>query len=181
TESQPVFYQSYEYIRGQKLGVIKLNPLVSDRLAKDSLERIIHPHHLPMLVKPKPWLHYNDGGYIYYKSYAMRFKDSHEQEVYLRKATNAGNVELVYAGFDVLGSTPWKINKDIFDIVITVWNSGVWMGKIPPAVYDVQEPVLLEGQDKGCGSLKRQRAWAQHKVNNHSERCSVNYKIEIAR
>ncbi|KAF8902625.1 hypothetical protein CPB84DRAFT_1775848 [Gymnopilus junonius] len=185
TESQPAFYQSYEYVRGQKLGVIKLNPLVSDRLAKDSLERTIHPRHLPMLVKPKPWLHYNDGGYIYNKSYAMRFKDSHEQEVYLREATNAGNVELVYAGLDVLGSTPWKINKDIFDIVVTVWNSGVRMGKIPPAIYDEPEPVLQEGQDKDLEArsyhIMRQRAWAQHKANNHSERCSVNYKIEIAR
>jgi DNA-directed RNA polymerase, mitochondrial len=28
----------------------------------------MHPRHLPMLVKPKPWLNYNEGGYIYNKS-----------------------------------------------------------------------------------------------------------------
>ena len=29
--------------------------------------------------------------------------------------------------------------------------------------------------------ITRQRTWTQNKANNHSERCSVNYKIEIAR
>src|SRR6266481_5612961 len=55
---------------------------------------------------------------------AMRFKDSQEQKAYLRHASQAGNVELVYAGLDVLGSTPWKINRSVFDIVLKVWNSG---------------------------------------------------------
>jgi len=65
---QPAFYHGYEYVRGQKLGVIKLNPEVADRMAKDSLKQTIHPRHLPMLVKPKPWINYNEGGYIYNKS-----------------------------------------------------------------------------------------------------------------
>lgn len=68
TESQPAFYNAYEYQRGQKLGVLRLNSAISDRLAKDSLSQTIHPRHLPMLVKPKPWLNYDDGGYIYNKS-----------------------------------------------------------------------------------------------------------------
>ncbi|KAJ3514954.1 hypothetical protein NLJ89_g2072 [Agrocybe chaxingu] len=185
TESQPAFFHGYEYQRGQKLGVLKLNPIVTERMAKDSLARTVHPRHLPMLVKPRPWLNYNDGGYIYNKCNAMRFKDSLEQEVYLKEATNAGTVELVYAGLDILGSTPWRINKPIFDIVLEVWNSGERMGKIPPAVYDQPEPVLEEGKEKDMEArshyMQRHRVWAQEKGNNHSERCSVNYKIEIAR
>ncbi|KAG6371386.1 DNA-directed RNA polymerase N-terminal-domain-containing protein [Boletus reticuloceps] len=53
-EMQPVFYHAYEYVRGQKLGVIRLDPVVADRLAKDPLRETLHPRHLPMLVKPKP-------------------------------------------------------------------------------------------------------------------------------
>ena len=37
----------------------------------------------------------------------MRFKDSQEQQQYLKHASSRGNVELVFAGLDVLGSTPW--------------------------------------------------------------------------
>ena len=69
-EEQPAFSHTYEYIRGYKLGIIKLNPVVAERMAKDSLSMrdTMHPRHLPMLVKPKPWLNYNEGGYIYNKS-----------------------------------------------------------------------------------------------------------------
>ncbi|KAF9546254.1 DNA/RNA polymerase [Agrocybe pediades] len=185
SERHPAFYQSYEYVRGQKLGVLKLHEQVLQRLAKDSLDKTIHPRHLPMLVKPRPWTDYNQGGYLYSKSYAMRFKDSHEQQVHLREATAAGNVELVFAGLDVLGSTPWKVNKDIFETVTKVWNTGERMGKIPPAVYDQPEPVMSEESAKDLMArshhMQRHKAWTQHKNNNHSDRCSVNYKIEIAR
>jgi DNA-directed RNA polymerase, mitochondrial len=67
-EEQPAFLHSYEYLRGYKLGVIKLNPAVAERMVKDSIRDTMHPRHLPMLVNPKPWLSYNDGGYFYNKS-----------------------------------------------------------------------------------------------------------------
>jgi len=67
-EEQPAFLHSYEYLRGFKLGVIKLNPAVAERMVKDSIRDTMHPRHLPMLVNPKPWLNYNEGGYFYNKS-----------------------------------------------------------------------------------------------------------------
>jgi DNA-directed RNA polymerase len=188
-------------VRGQKLGVIKLNPVVAERMAKDGL-REIHPRHLPMLIKPKPWLSHDKGGYLFNRSKrafrvvsysnlsnpvasAMRFKDSQEQIIYLKHASSLGNVELVYAGLDVLGSTPWKINRNVFDIVLKVWNSGERLCKIPPAVFDDPEPEkpLNYETDLKARSvyLQRQKAYNNARSNNHSERCSVNYKIEIAR
>ncbi|PPQ83911.1 hypothetical protein CVT25_000656 [Psilocybe cyanescens] len=184
-ESHPAFYQSYEYVRGQKLGVIKLHSMVIERLAQDSLHRTIHPRHLPMLVKPRPWIHYNNGAYLFSRSFAMRFKESMEQESYMKAATEQGNLELVYAGLDFLGSTPWRVNKELFDVVLKVWNSGKRMGKIPPAVHDEPEPVLDEEAAKDLQArshhIIRHRAWTQAQANNHSDRCSVNYKLEIAR
>jgi DNA-directed RNA polymerase, mitochondrial len=115
----------------------------------------------------------------------MRFKDSMEQQSYLRHASALGNLELVYAGLDVLGSTPWKINRGVFDVVLKVWNSGERMGKIPPATYEVPEPEKPESYETDPKArliyLMRQKVWSEIKANNHSDRCSVNYKIEIAR
>ena len=115
----------------------------------------------------------------------MRFKDSQEQQQYLKHASSRGNVELVYAGLDVLGSTPWQINRKIFDVVIDVWNSGFRLGKLPPAVYEEPEPERMPevetDQKARMVYMQRQREWIVNKANNHSERCSVNYKIEIAR
>ncbi|KAF5375440.1 hypothetical protein D9615_007971 [Tricholomella constricta] len=185
SEVQPAFYHTYEYMRGQKLGVIRLNPIVADRLAKDRLNDTLHPRHLPMLVKPKPWLGHDSGGYLYNKTSAMRFKDSAEQRSYLKHASAAGNVELVYAGLDVLGSTPWQINKKVFDVVLEVWNRGDRVGKLPPAVYDSPEPEAPENVETDIKAksiyMQRQKSHNANKANNHSERCNVNYKIEIAR
>jgi DNA-directed RNA polymerase len=64
TEMQPAFTHAYEYFRGRKLGVIKLNPVVASRLAKDNIGVVIHPKHLPMLIPPKPWKAHNDGAYL---------------------------------------------------------------------------------------------------------------------
>lgn len=121
---------------------------------------------------------------VFYLGQAMRFKDSSEQELYLKEATNAGTVELVYAGLDVLGSTPWKINKAIFDVVVTVWNSGERLGKMPPAVFDQPIPEPPENMDDleaRSHHMIRHRAWAHNKSNTHSDRCNVNYRVEIAR
>ncbi|KAL6308760.1 DNA/RNA polymerase [Sparassis latifolia] len=185
TEEQPAFFHSYEYLRGHKLGVIKLNPVLMDRMAKDTVSETLHPRHLPMLVKPKPWLDYDQGGYLYNKSSVMRFKESQEQQSYLRHASSQGNLELVYAGLDVLGSTPWQINRRIFDVVLQVWNSGERLSKIPPAVYDAPEPKKPENFESDPKArmiyIQRQKAYLHGKANNHSDRCSVNYKIEIAR
>ena len=68
SELQPAFYHNYEYVRGQKLGVIRLNPMVSERLSRDDLKVTLHPRHLPMLTKPRPWLATDEGGYIYNRS-----------------------------------------------------------------------------------------------------------------
>ena len=115
----------------------------------------------------------------------MRFKDSQEQMSYLKHASALGNVELVYAGLDVLGSTPWKINRNVFDVVLTVWNSGERVCKIPPAVYDCPEPAKPPNYETDLKArsvyLQRQKAYVQSRSNNHAERCNVNYKIEIAR
>lgn len=116
---------------------------------------------------------------------AMRFKDSQEQQSYLRHASEQGNLELVYAGLDVLGSTPWQVNRKLFDVVLEVWNSGERMCKIPPAAFDLPEPQKPENYETDPKArlvyLTRQKVWSEGKANNHSERCSVNYKIEIAR
>ncbi|KZT65062.1 DNA/RNA polymerase [Daedalea quercina L-15889] len=185
SEEQPAFFHTYEYLRGNKLGVIKLNPAITEKLAKDSVRETLHPRHLPMLIKPKQWISADDGGYIYNKTWAMRFKESQEQASYLRRASSLGNLELVYASLDILGSTPWKINRKVFDVVLEVWNSGERWCKIPPIDSDLPEPEKPPNTDTDpkarVAYLTRQKAYAIEKANNHSKRCDVNYKIEIAR
>ncbi len=114
----------------------------------------------------------------------MRLKDTQEQAVYLRYASERGNMELIFASLDILGSTPWKINRSVFDVVLKVWNGQERFLKIPPANFDIPEPVRSadeSDQDAKSKFLAQMKAFQISKANNHSLRCSVNYKVEIAR
>ena len=70
----------------------------------------------------------------------MRFKESVEQEKYLHQAVQKGDMELDLAGLNVLGRTAWRINEEIFNVVLKVWNAGEKIGKLPAAVYGEPEP-----------------------------------------
>ena len=67
SEEQPAFSHGYDYVRGRKQGLIKLNPVVASRLGRDHIAVVIHPKHLPMLVPPQPWTSYNDGAYLIHR------------------------------------------------------------------------------------------------------------------
>ncbi|CAE6464323.1 unnamed protein product [Rhizoctonia solani] len=183
SEYQPAFMHSYEYVRGKKLGVIKLNPVVDDRMARDSVRDTLHPRHLPMLVKPRPWEDYDKGGYLKLRSTVMRIKDSLEQRSYLRHASAAGHIDFVYECLDALGGTPWRINEKILNVVLGVWNQGKGMAGIPPAQLDLEEPPQPTDEDPRARAkyLFQMKSILTDKRNNHGERCSVNYKLEVAR
>jgi DNA-directed RNA polymerase, mitochondrial len=113
----------------------------------------------------------------------MRYKDSIEQQLLLKTAANLGRIELLYAGLDILGSTPWRINEKIFHVVLSVWNAGYRLGKLPPVELETQEPEkpLNPNQEELSKYKERLKTYLTDKANNHSDRCNVNYKIEIAR
>lgn len=71
TETQPAFSHAYQYVRGLKLGVIKVNPAVAERMDQDPLRITLHPRFLPMVVKPKPWLSWNSGSYLVHSSESL--------------------------------------------------------------------------------------------------------------
>ncbi|SNX82186.1 related to RPO41 - DNA-directed RNA polymerase, mitochondrial [Melanopsichium pennsylvanicum] len=184
-EDQPAFYSTYQYLGGKKLGVIKLNEVIAKRLDKDSVQETLHPRHLPMLVPPKPWTSHDSGGYYSVRQSAMRYKDSAEQGSYLRAASDSGDLDTVLAALDVLGNTSWKINKPIFDVMLEVWNSGKDIADMPPIEMETPEPEKPANYDHDIKArsvyLQRLKQWNQQRASNHSQRCDVNYKLEIAR
>ena len=56
----------------------------------------------------------------------------------------------MYAALDVLGSTPWQINCEIFDVILQVLNLGQRLGKLSPLDFD--EPEVRETVS-GCCEL----------------------------
>ncbi|GAA6019478.1 hypothetical protein JCM11491_000971 [Sporobolomyces phaffii] len=187
TEIQPAFSHAYQYIRSLKLGIIKVNPMVSERMHQDPLRVTLHPRYLPMVVKPKPWLTWNSGAYLVHNTQMVRTKDSEEQLRYLKQSSEADALDDVFNGLDALGSVPWQINREVFDVVSSVWNSGEALADIPPK-DSLLDPVEAE-VPPDVDTDPRARDTYRHRVKTalqarraaHSNRCDLNYKLEIAR
>ena len=64
-EEQQAFYNAYRYERGFKIGIIKMNDMVIEKLSREPPRDQLHARHLPMVVRPRPWLRHNAGGYLY--------------------------------------------------------------------------------------------------------------------
>lgn len=184
TQEQEAFYHCYEHMRGMKIGVIRLNRIVADQLEHDPVTPLVHPRQLPMLVPPRPWVDPLDGGYLTGRAAVMRIRECQEQRAHLDEASREGNLNHVFDGLDVLGSTPWVVNKDVFEVALKVWNSGEEFAGLPPASKNLKAPNKPEDYDTNL----KARTDYQHELrelesqrrNNHSERCAVNYKMDIA-
>lgn len=118
----------------------------------------------------------------------MRIRESPEQVQFMKMASEQGQLDQVFAALDVLGRTPWKINKPVFDIVMQVWNSGEAFADIPinnaetkipdpkpPSAEQLRDPRDREAYRVQLKQVRNARSTA------HSQRCDLNYKLEIAK
>lgn len=180
----PAFAHGYQYHNGSKLGVLKIHKTLIRQLNGERLIASVQPQLLPMLVDPKPWVNWRSGGYHYTQSTLLRTKDSPEQVAYLKAASDNGDIGRVYDGLNVLGRTPWTVNRKVFDVVSQVWNKGEGFLDIPGA----QDEMVLPPAPPRNSDPSILRAWklqvktiANKFSSNRSNRCDTNYKLEIAR
>lgn len=180
----PAFYHGYQYQGGTRLGVLKVHKYLSKFISGDAKSSVLQPQLLPMLVKPKPWVNYRNGGYLYSSAPIMRVKDAPEQLAYLRAASERHDIDGVYEGLNVLGDTAWTINSDLFKVITKIWNDGKEFLDIPEEQGDlVVPPAPPRDADP---SVRRDWLRECRKLHNDhqtkfSQRCDTNYKLEIAR
>lgn len=182
--NQPVFYHTYQFVHGQKIGVIKIHRDVMMRLAGKDISACIQPQLLPMLVPPKRWINYNSGGFMYTLLMIVRNKDSPETTAYLKAASEQGKLDQVYLGLNVLGNTAWTINRRLFEVVTHYWNTGEAFLSMPPMNNEPKlgprPPANAEPQEK-FAYANECRAILNEAAGLRSQRCDTNYKLEIAR
>lgn len=182
----PAFYHTYVYVGGKKVGMIKPNKFVAERFSSTAANACgLICKNAPMVVPPKQWTSWDEGGYWYTREEVMRTRQSMEQRVYLKEASDAGQLSEVYRGLDILGETCWTINRKVFDVILNVWNSGETIADIPPQASDLQYP---EQPKAAAWDVKARMDWIQEcramsrtMQNAHSVRCDINYKLEVAR
>jgi DNA-directed RNA polymerase len=94
-------------------------------------------------------------------------------------------MDTVFKGLDILGETCWTINRAVFETVLAVWNSGEALADIPPQASELRyppEPVNVKWDvDARMQWIQACKQASRLMQNAHSQRCDINYKMDIAR
>jgi DNA-directed RNA polymerase len=184
TQMQPAFSHSHQYKMGKKFGVILANKVLIDLLKREPVHSLLAKH-LPMLVQPDPWTHFNKGGFISHPSKMMRIKHGDkDQRHYAEAAIGQGDMTQTFKGLDVLGKTSWRINQPVFDIMLEAWNSGEAIANIPPETPNLPippEPATTQDPLERRRWIRAVKLVENARSGLHSQRCFQNFQLEIAR
>lgn len=184
TQMQPAFTHTQQYKMGKKIGVIISNQTLVQQMKREPVHSLL-AQHLPMIVEPEPWSDFSAGGYISQPVSVIRIKNSDkEQRRYAGAAIERGDLQQVLKGLDVLGKTSWVINRPVLQVMLEAWNSGDEIANMPPA--EPQFPPIPKPPADADPLVRKQYLKAVKAQENlkgalHSQRCSQNFQLEIAR
>ncbi|XP_038987042.1 DNA-directed RNA polymerase 3, chloroplastic isoform X3 [Phoenix dactylifera] len=136
--------------------------------------------YLPMLIPPKSWKGYDNGGHLFLPSYVMRTHGSKEQQDAI-KSVPRKQLQKVFKALDILGSTKWRVNRPVLDVIESIWSRG---GGIAGLVD--REDIFVPGRPDSEDSVEIKKwRWSVRKAkkaNNemHAQRCDTELKLSVA-
>ncbi|KAF8687200.1 hypothetical protein HU200_042868 [Digitaria exilis] len=163
----------------KKHWVIECDHLVHEGF--ESTARHVDIPYLPMLVPPKKWKGYDKGGHLFLPSYIMRTHGVKDQKDAI-KSVHRKQLRKVFEALDILGSTKWRVNRRVHDVVETIWSRG---GGIAGLVDKENIPLPERPESEDPDEMQRWK-WSLKKAKKtnrelHAERCDTELKLSVAR
>uniref|UniRef100_H3ATV4 DNA-directed RNA polymerase n=1 Tax=Latimeria chalumnae TaxID=7897 RepID=H3ATV4_LATCH len=183
----PVLYHMYTFSSNKQVGFIKPHPILT-QLLSEAMETTLNfdSYVMPMLCPPVPWISPKFGAYILNPTKLMRCVEGAIQHQLLLEKCKGSEFHAILDSLNQLGNCPWKINKPVLDIIISLFNDkGSEKLNIPPPLSEAPEMPKFNPRgdytpaDKS--SLKREIIRCKKKTAEmHSLRMDALYKLSIA-
>ncbi|KAI8942311.1 hypothetical protein NX059_000390 [Plenodomus lindquistii] len=178
------FHHQVGFHQGKKVGYMVPHHDLLKKLRNDSVHSISTVK-LPMVVQPKKWTSFEDGGYFTTPQKVVRQKNHDTaQKAYAQSAIENGDMDKVLSGLDVLGQVPWQINVSVLEVMAEAWNNGESVGGLISEETGLQrpsEPPTDAGYRERAEWSKKLQAYENEKMGLHSQRCFQNFQLETAR
>ncbi|KTG04718.1 hypothetical protein cypCar_00027975, partial [Cyprinus carpio] len=184
----PILYHMYTFRSNHKIGFIKPHPIVTQiqRVAMET-KLTFDSYVMPMLCPPVPWTSPKSGTYLLTPTKLMRSTDGAIQHQLLLEKSQDEDLHAVLDSLNQVGNCPWKINKPLLDIIISIFNDkGSDKLCIPPPLSEAPEVPRFNPHDPSYTQaekayMKREGLKAKKKVSEmHSLRMDALYKLSIA-
>lgn len=109
--------------------VLKPNPEITEWLEKAHEQCAeMNPDKLPMVCKPRPWTTPTNGGYLTAKLQHNIIET--RDRGYLNELASR-DLSKVYAAVNTIQETPWKINRDVLNVMQYAWDNDMPLGGLP--------------------------------------------------
>ena len=181
---QPVFLHSSTYSSGKRVGMVSLHEDFVKMLINQPAHHLIAKQ-LPMVCPPRPWKGFRVGGYLESSQPFLRIKHQEmAQRDYAVAAATGGDLDQLFAGVDILGKTGWRINRNVFMVMLEAWNSGEQLANLSP-LNKIFPEIEKPGENATPADRRmwfsRMRAVDNERNGLHSNRCFQNFQMEIAK
>uniref|UniRef100_A0A8P4KTD6 DNA-directed RNA polymerase n=1 Tax=Dicentrarchus labrax TaxID=13489 RepID=A0A8P4KTD6_DICLA len=180
----PILYHMYAFRSTRQIGFIKPHPILS-HIQQEAMQikLTFDSNVIPMLCPPVPWCSVKFGAYLLTPTKLMRAMEGATQHEKLLEKSQ--NIQPVLDSLNQLGNCPWKINKPVLDIIISIFNDrGCDKLDIPPPLSEA--PKVTYSFDPTHTSadkvrLRKEMIEAKKKTTEmHSMRMDALYKLSIA-
>ena len=100
---------------------------------------LLSPEWTPLPIEPKPWTTPFDGGYhtSFLPKYCLIVR---AKKNFLEELVETGDMSKVYKAVNAIQSTPWRINRFVFDVAKTLWDSQARLPAFPDYPEDCVVP-----------------------------------------
>jgi DNA-directed RNA polymerase len=184
TQLQPAFMHRVKFTRGKKVGIVQPNSALMKKFGSQPVSALLAKR-MPMIVEPRPWTSWNEGGYYKYPTPILRLPISDKSgKDYFMAADMKGDTKQVYAGLNALSKVPWLINHDVLKVQLEAWNTGEEVANFAPLNPNFDTPAEPEPSSDPMPRrnwLQEVRELENKRIGYHSQRCFQNFQLEIAK
>jgi DNA-directed RNA polymerase len=95
----------------------------------DAHHSLLRPKYMPMVVPPRDWEGLSNGGYLTVQCATSFIREKLKPES--RDDWMSWDMSRVYEAVNNTQLTPWRINKDVFEVFKTAWEGQDLLGGLP--------------------------------------------------
>jgi DNA-directed RNA polymerase len=176
----PVLFKTTTFVNDKRKEVYAPNTNLNKITSTLSNYTLISARDLPMLVPPFPWNSAEGFPFLISKSFLV-IEPSVIYERQISEKLRKFNINATLDSLNYTSLTPWKINTEIFDLLVKIFQSGGdYKLDIPHHFSKMPQIPKKEPDDNPLAYKKKIFEIKKQNREMYSLWCEMNYKLSIA-